>query len=115
MVSMVSDSSTHRSARLLLLPSYTGVGTIDDALTDPRAARLLWLEILVNDRLDLSAWEHHALIQDAYQKACRWYTVYKSLIESLLPRRPLPSNPGPIDQREYRTFIEAIQFAAALA
>ena len=115
MVSMVSDSSTHRSARLLLLPSYTSVGTIHDALADPRAARLLWLEILVNDRLDLSAWEHHALIQDAYQKACRWYTVYKSLIESLLPRRPLPSNPGPVDQREYRTFIEAIQFAAALA
>lgn len=31
----------------------------------------------------------------------------------LLPRTPLPPEPGPVDSRDYRLFTEAIRFAAA--
>lgn len=98
---------------LKLLPAYTGAGTLRDALGDARALRLLWLEILVNDELDLTPWWTNEAVRQAYGKACRWYTTYGSLVASLLDRKPLPRDTHPIDPREYRTFIEAIQFAAA--
>ena len=110
---MSHHSITSDSLHLILLPSYTGIESISDALRDSRATQLLWLELLVNDRVDLTAWSDHAVVRDAYNKACRWYTTYRSLIDSLLSRRPLPQTPGPVDQRDYRTFIEAIRFAAA--
>jgi hypothetical protein len=39
---------------LKLLPAYTGATSLEEALLNPRAVRILWLEILVNDQLDLS-------------------------------------------------------------
>lgn len=36
-----------------ILTAYTGAASVEEALRDPRASRLLWLEILVNDELDL--------------------------------------------------------------
>ena len=98
---------------LRILPAYTGAATIDEALRDPRAARLLWLEPLVNDRLDLGPWRGRTEVEEAYKKACRWYTTYRSLIEALLPRVPLPAEPGPVDSRDYRLFAEAIRFVIA--
>jgi hypothetical protein len=98
---------------LKLLPAYTGAMTLEEAVHDARSARLLWLEILVNDRLDLSPWSDHVAVQEAYRKACRWYTCYRSLLQSLLSRNPLPHEPGPIDPREHRTFVEALRFVAA--
>jgi hypothetical protein len=97
---------------LKLLPAYTGVGSLAAALHDPRAVRLLWLEILVNDRLDIGPWRDRAEVQAAHVKACRWFTTYRTLIEGLIRREPLPPDPGPIDPREYRTFAEALQFAS---
>lgn len=98
---------------LRILPAYTGAATIDEALRDPRGARLLWLELLVNDRLDLGPWRGRAEVEEAYKKACRWYTTYRSLIDALLPRAPLPAEPGPVDPRDYRLFAEAIRFVVA--
>jgi hypothetical protein len=94
-----------------LLPAYTGLSTIDEVLENPRAIRLLWLEILVNEHLDISPWQHHPAVQQAYGKACQWFTAYKSLIDSMIVRHPLPHNPQPIDFRDYRVFAEALQFA----
>lgn len=73
---------------LKILPAYTGATTIDEALRDPRGARLLWLELLVNDRLDLEPWREFCEFQAAYKKACRWYTMYRTVIEALIPRVP---------------------------
>jgi hypothetical protein len=109
---MKTISSTSSSSKLRLLPAYTGASTIVEALEHPRTARRLWLEILVNDELDLDPWSNHVEVQEAYKKACRWCTAYRSLLGALLRRSPLPLDHGPIDSREYRTFAEAIRFAA---
>jgi hypothetical protein len=107
---MKSTNPAFAPASLKLLPAYTGATTIEEALRDPRGARLLWLELLVNDRLDLDPWRDSHEFQAAYNKACRWYTTYRTVIEVLVPRAPLPSNPGPVDPRDYRLFAEAIHF-----
>jgi len=97
---------------LKLLPAYTGVESLEAALGDPRAVRLLWVEILVNDRLDLGPWRDHPDVRAAYAKACRWFSAYGYLVQALVRRDPLPPDPGPIDFREYRTFAEALRFAS---
>ncbi|MGQ0694304.1 MAG: hypothetical protein ACT4OL_01855 [Nitrospiraceae bacterium] len=96
---------------LVLLPAYLGTHSIDDALRMTRGQRVLWLEILVNDRLDLTSWQTDPAVQQAYQTACRWYTQYRRLITSLFDRAPLPPDLGPIDYRDYRVFAEALSFA----
>lgn len=98
---------------LILLPVYTGITSLDEAVRDPRGTRLLWLELLVNDGLDLRPWWERPEVREAYQKACRWYTTYRSVLEAVLPRPPLPPDPGPVDPREYRLFAEAIRFVCA--
>ena len=100
------------SPELKILPAYTGATTVEQALCDPRATALLWLEILVNDTLDLSPWNNRPEVQAAAIKARRWFTTYRSLIAAVLDRPPLPPDPGPIDPREYRQFAEALRFAA---
>lgn len=95
---------------LKMLPAYSGAGTLDEVLLDPRAVRLLWLEILVNDRLDLNPFWDRPEVRDAYKKACRWYTTYRTLINFLIVRAPLPIDSTPVDAREYRTFAEALRF-----
>lgn len=86
--------------------------SVEDALKDDRARRLLWLEILVNDALDLTPWSERTDVQAAHAKACRWYTTYRTLINSLITRAPLPADPGPTDPRDYRLFAEALRFVA---
>lgn len=109
---MDMDTTAGAASPLKLLPAYTGVATLEEALGDPRGLRLLWIEILVNDRLDLSPWSERADVREGYTKACRWYTAYRSLINSLISRTPLPSDHGPLDPRDYRVFAEALRFAA---
>lgn len=108
----MSEPVTPQRERLKLLPAYTHVTSLSDALQDPRSLRVLWLEILFNDALDLAPILEHPAGRAAYQKACRWYTAYRSLIQVVSARTPLPDNPGPIDQREYRTFVEALYFVS---
>lgn len=94
-----------------LLPAYLDTDSVVEALRTSRGRRILWLEILVNDQLDLSPWQQHPEFQAVYQTACRWYTQYRRLITFLFERAPLPADSGPIDYRDYRTFAEALQFA----
>jgi hypothetical protein len=107
----------HRSVSakdsLVLLPAYLGTHSIAEAIKTARGQRILWLEILVNEHLDLSTWSSEPAVQQAYQMACRWYTHYRRLLTSLLERTPLPSDQGPIDYRDYRAFAEAISFVCA--
>jgi len=108
--SMSSDSATCPPHSLKILPAYTGLNTIEEVLHVARARRLLWLEILLNDQLNLKPWQEHPEVQEAYGKACRWFTTYRSLIHAVLPRVSLPLDTGKIDQRDYRTFAEALHF-----
>jgi hypothetical protein len=102
---------TQPGRTLRLLPAYLGTDSIEEALKSARGRRILWLEILINDRFDFTPWQEHAAFKEAYQTACRWYTHYSRLITFLFHRRALPPDPGPIDFREYRTFAESLHFA----
>ena len=97
--------------QMKLLPAYTGLETIDEVFQNPRALRLFWLEILVNKHLDITTWQNHPEVKYANKKACQWFTTYRGLIESIIPRSPLPDDHTPIDFRAYRTFAEALRFA----
>ncbi|MGD9849671.1 MAG: hypothetical protein AB7T38_00255 [Nitrospirales bacterium] len=70
------------------------------------------MEIIFNDQFDFKSWQHDPKVQAAYRKTCQWFTTYRSLIQSVLPRVSLPPDSGKIDQRAYRTFAEALQFVA---
>ena len=95
---------------LVLLPAYLGISSIEDALQTARGRQILWLEILLNDQLDLTARLSKQEFCEAYQTACRWYTHYRRLITYLFNRTPLPLDSGPIDFRHYRLFSEAARF-----
>ena len=100
------------SASFKILSAYTGLESIDAVLDLPRAKRLLWLEILFNDVLDLTLWEQHPEVQAAHMKACRWYTTCRIFIHAVVARNLLPLDFGTIDYREYCTFAEALRFVA---
>jgi hypothetical protein len=104
------DSSVPDKHSLMLLPAYLGTDSIDEAIQTARGRRMLWLEILVNDQLDLDPCISDPVVQTAYRTACRWYTQYRRLITSLLGRAPLPTDTGPIDYRDYRAFAEVLSF-----
>ena len=109
---MKTQSGSTSGTSLRILPAYTGAATIAEALEHPRGANLLWLEILVNDQLNLTSWQEREEVREAYVKACRWYHNYRTLIDSLLGRSPLPYEPGPVDPRDYRVFAEVLRFVA---
>ena len=104
------SSLSQQTPALKLLTAYLAVTTLEEAATTMRGRRLLWLEILVNDQLDLSSLPDDPVLHEAYVTACRWYTHYRRLLSALLLRAPLPFDAGPIDFREYRTFAEALSF-----
>ncbi len=106
-------STDQANCQLKILPVYTGVASLEEALHNPHAVRLLWLEILFNDTLDLTPWHLHQEVSAAYRKACLWYNTYRSVIDSLLARSPLPTQAGSVDSRDYRTFAKALRFVAS--
>ena len=99
-------------SKLRIIPFYTGDETLDEALKNKKSISLLWLEILFNDCI---SWESHLAIPEiksAYEKACVWYSNFRTLINSTTKRGPLKSREGKIDDREYRKFLEALNFVA---
>lgn len=110
---MPEPAADSANSSLKLLPAYLGTTSIDDALRTARGRKVLWLEILLNDRLDLTPWQSEPAVREAYQTACRWYTQYRSLLTYLFNRIPLPTDSSPIDFREYRAFAEAVYFVYA--
>ena len=104
-------NQTNQPLPLKLLPFYLDTFSIEEAARTARGRRILWLEILLNDQLDLTPWRHDPDVQEAYRTACRWYTHYRRVITYLFNRTPLPSDPGPIDFRDHRIFADAVYFA----
>jgi len=98
--------------KLKIIPSYTGTMTLDEAIKDARAKKLLWLEILFNDGVN---WEEHLEVKeisDAYKKARTWYGNFKSIIEDHTQRKFMKGKIGRVDFREYRLFLEVLNFVS---
>ncbi|HEX9757928.1 MAG TPA: hypothetical protein VGB26_09015 [Nitrospiria bacterium] len=51
-------------------------------------------------------------IQSAYQKACIWYSHFKTMVLYSTRRKPLKTKTGPIDEKDYRKFLEALNFVS---
>ncbi len=97
---------------LHILPFYTGDTFLADALAHPAGRRLLWLEILLNGDFPWERFRDVPEVDAAYAKACLWYGHYKTMIDGHVGRTPLECKAGEIDEKEIRTFQEAIAFAA---
>ncbi len=98
---------------LKVIPFYTGAETLEEVLKDKKSSHLLWLEILLNDTLD---WESYLRIKEvrmSYEKACIWYTNFRTLLENYIHRKPLERKNERIDKREYRKFLEALTFVSS--
>ncbi|MFQ5900061.1 MAG: hypothetical protein ACE5IH_00705 [Thermodesulfobacteriota bacterium] len=99
--------------RLKIIPYYyTGEKKIEDVLKDKKALSMLWLEILLNDSFDWESYLNIDEVNRAYEKACIWYGSFSKLIEGSIKRIPLKTKKGKIDYREYRRFLEALNFVS---
>lgn len=97
---------------LQILPFYTGDRTLQTALQNPKSLRLLWLEVLFNDRVRWKEYLYRPEVRIAYEKACVWYARYRTMIEGHSGKKILERRPGDVDMREYRTFLEALHFVS---
>ena len=96
--------------KLKIIPHFAGLTTLKNALEDKRGQKLLWLEILLNGDIN---WEDYCDIPEintAYEKACIWYTNFRSMIDAYVKRPPLRVMKGRVDDREYRRLIEVLNF-----
>lgn len=98
--------------QLIIIPFYTGDKTLDEALRNKKSLKILWLEILFND---LIPWEDYFNLQEinmAYEKASNWYYHFKTMVDWSVKRKPLRGQKGEIDEREYRKFLEVLNFVS---
>lgn len=96
-----------------IIPFYTGDETLEEALRNRKSISMLWLEILLNDHI---SWERYLDVPEiriAYDKACLWYSNFKTMVDGVTGREPLRKREGKIDDREYRKFLEALNFVAS--
>lgn len=95
--------------KLKIIPFYTSHTLLKEALSSERDREILWLEILFNDNIN---WENFSnpFVKESYEKACIWYWNFKTLLDSLVKRKPLDFREGKPDLREYRRFLEVINF-----
>lgn len=102
----VSQIPVDNIKELKVIPFYVDKGL---NLFNRRVKEILWLEILFNDRIE---WErfNDPIIKGAYKKACIWYWNFKSLLESSVKRKPLEFKKGEPDLKEYRKFVEVLNF-----
>lgn len=100
-------------SRLRMIPYYTGDATLEAALTNPKSLRLLWLEILLNGEVPWEEYLDRSEVSVAYEKACAWYSQFKTMIEGHAGKRSLPLRRGKVDMREYRILLEALNFVAS--
>ena len=98
--------------KLRIIQLYTGYNTLDDILKSKKGLNLLWLEILVNDGIPWEDYLHIPEVNNAYQKACIWYTNFKTMLNTVVNRKPLLNLniKGRVDDREYRKFLEVLNF-----
>lgn len=101
------------STRLRIIPFYTGDENLDAALANPKSVRLLWLEVLFNGEFPWEEYLDRSEVSVAYEKACAWYSQFKTMIEGHAGKRSLPLRGGKVDMREYRILLEALSFVAS--
>jgi len=107
-------SKTRRVMNALkVVPYYTGKDTLEEILEDKRSRDILWLEILLNDNINWEKELNNEELRKSYEKACVWYTNFKTMVEGHIKRKPLKTIKGNFDKREYRKFIEAISFVSS--
>lgn len=102
---------SHR-LKLKIIPYYTGTKNLLKALKDRKGLEILWLEILFNDTISWQDYLGIKEIKGAYEKACLWYTNFKTLIENHVKRAPLKTRKGKVDNRQYRRFLEVLNFVS---
>jgi hypothetical protein len=100
--------------RLHVIPYYTGDSTLEEVLNNPTSGGLLWLEILLNGAFPWEAHLEQPQVRVAYDKACVWYSHFKTMISGRTGRGALEPRAGKIDEREFRRFQEALLFVAGL-
>lgn len=99
-----------KEQKFVILNHYTGARNIQGALKDPESLKLLWLEIVLNDSFNWEFYLKNPQILSAYKKACIWYHSFRTMIEQNKKRKPLKKMKGRWDPREYRKFVEALNF-----
>lgn len=99
-------------SKLRIIPFYTGDETLEAALVNPKSLRLLWLEILINESIPWEEYLDRSEVSVAYEKACAWYSQFKTMLESHAGKRSLSLRKGNVDMREYRTFLEVLNFVS---
>lgn len=107
------QNTAKQGVPLRIIPFYIGLQSLEASLKDPKSQRLLWLEILLNGDFPWENYRDLPVLEAAYEKACIWYSHYKTMIDGLVGRPPLPRKIGKIDEREVRKFQEAIYFVAS--
>lgn len=96
-----------------ILTFYTGNNyrNINDIIKDKTAQDTLWLEILVNDNIAWKEYLHYPIVRKNYNKACKWYNNFKTLLEIFAVRtQPLTPVSGKVDMKEYRKLIEVLYY-----
>ena len=97
---------------LKLLPFYTGARPLEEALSNPRAIKLLWLEVLFNEEVNWSSLTHIPEIKNAYRQACVWYSNFRTLLHQVISGKHLRPEQGKVDMRYYRVFVEVLHFVS---
>ena len=97
---------------LKVLRAYTGASDLKEALKDPKSSQMLWLEILFNDTFDWEANLKNPAVLSAYRKASIWYYNFRTMINLAKKRKPLKIFAGAWDEREYRKFLEVLNFVS---
>lgn len=99
---------------LKILPFYTGITNLKDAILSKEGNKILFLEILLNEDVKWKEFLKYKQIKEAYQEALGWFYKYKTAIFCRglrkKPLLPLVKPKKPVLQKE-RLFWEAVYFA----
>lgn len=100
---------------LKIIPYYIDKKDLNlkEVLMDKRAKSILWLEIIFNDSIEWEDLFDFEEVRKAYEKASIWYHTFKSLIKGHIQRKPLKVVEGKIDEKEYRRFLEVLNFVSS--
>src|SRR3972149_6316775 len=96
--------------KLRIIPFYTGDATLKEVIGNKKSLNMLWLEILLNDHISWENYLHIPEIRMAYDKAWIWYCNFKTVVDTAVGERHLRELEGKIDEREYRRFLEVLNF-----
>ncbi len=108
---MVKDDQNTENLQIKVLFLYTGktYKNIEDIIKDSTVKDILWMEILINDRIPWEKYLHITVIRRNYKIAGGWYKNFKTLLTICgIKRRPIKSSSEKIDMRDYRKFLELL-------